>query len=173
MGRFFGIEIPNQEAAKIDTLADAIQCISKLSQFTPTNTDLKKEVCEKLATAFLYLNFSSESLLSEDLIFAIPDEEQIENWQKLEGLTHLKLPLPQKSFFGKFITNNQHSKKITLDRYVDIVCAVNYKLLLGNRPVQNEYEVFVGLAGITIEKIGIDPFSIDLNKSFVNDYGLD
>jgi len=64
-------------------------------------------------------------------------------------------------------------KDATVDRFIDLLCATNYKQLIIKGQVQNRYEIMIAVMGITIDKMGNSPFEVFEDSSFTNDLGVD
>ncbi len=79
--------------------------------------------------------------------------------------------------FGKFIDRIFLQKEFlyptTIDRFIDLIAAVNYQKIINRDNFQSKYEVIVCVMGITIEKIGVSPFEVFLSNSFTKDLGID
>ena len=97
--------------------------------------------------------------------------------KKFHKLHPNDLPLPFSismlgKWYNKLFPTKVNIDELTDDRYVDLICAVNYRKLI-KQNVQNQYEVMIAVMGMTIEKIGVSPFEVFWTSSFTNDLGID
>ena len=69
--------------------------------------------------------------------------------------------------------SNYDWNSISVERFIDAVCAANYKSLVNQDAISSKYEIYIAVMGITAEKIGIDYFEILPEKSFTSDLGVD
>jgi hypothetical protein len=171
---FFKIKIPDLEAAKMATIADAVSYIATQVKFVNRGVDIKAKVLSHLEGVLSRLNspVSLDELLSAGIS---PEEKDL--WKEISGISAYELPLPFgasfiEKWYDKLFPKKTAHEPITVDRYIDLVCAVNYASLI-QEVVQSEYEVMIAVMGITIEKNGLDPFEVFWNSSFTKDLGID
>ena len=171
---FFRIEIPDLEASKMTTVADAVNYISTHVNYVDRGTNIKDMVLRDLTAAFSELN---SKIPSDNLMFGVVGINEEKLWRQLASKVKFELPLPFSSttaekWFDKLFPTKANIGEVTLERYVDLICAINYQMLV-QQEVQNQYEVMIAVMGITIEKIGVDPFEVFWTSSFTNDLGID
>jgi hypothetical protein len=171
---FFQIDIPDSEASKMATVADAVNYISTHVNYVDRGINIKKMVLNNLHAGFSKLNIeiSQDSLISSAIG---TNEEGL--WKELSSHVIYELPLPFSSgtigkWFDKLFPTKDNHDEVTFERFGDLVCAINYQTLV-QPDVQNQYEVMIAVMGITIEKIGVSPFEVYLSSSFTNDLGID
>lgn len=170
---FFGIKIPDLEASKMATVADAENYISTQVNYINQGTNIKDIVLKNLTAGFSELNLK---ISSDNLVFDVVGSNEEVLWRKLSSLVKYELPLPFSSstagkWYDKLFPTKVNFGEVTLERYVDLICAINYQALV--RPeVKNQYEVMIAVMGITIEKIGVSPFEVFLTSRFTNDLGI-
>jgi hypothetical protein len=171
---FFQIDIPDPEASKMATVADAVNYISTRVNYVDRGINIKNMVLNNLYAGFSKLNIE---ISQDSLIFsAISTNEEV-LWKELSCNVMYELPLAFSyntigKWYDKLFPIKDNYDEVTLDRFGDLVCAINYKTLV--QPViQNQYEVMIAVMGITIEKIGVSPFEVYLTSSFTKDLGID
>ncbi|HTL83332.1 MAG TPA: hypothetical protein VL651_16570, partial [Bacteroidia bacterium] len=81
-----------------------------------------------------------------------------------------------KSRFERFLHNtfarDINYQDTTVERFVELTAAINYEKLLGTRCIQNKDEIMIGVMGITIDRLGLNPYEVYPNKRFVADFGI-
>ncbi|WP_207420226.1 hypothetical protein [Desertivirga brevis] len=170
---FFKLKIPDLEAAKMATIADAVTYISSQVEFVERGVDIKATMLSDLEGIF---SLKSHVSLEEFLRTGVPPDEKA-LWKKMSGLSGYELPIPTNShrvekWYDKLLPKKAPYEPVTINRYIDLVCAVNYNALIQGS-IQNQYEVMIAVMGITIEKNGLDPFEVYWDSSFTNDLGID
>ena len=100
-------------------------------------------------------------------------------WKEISRRVKYEIPLPANpgkpgTWLGNLFRSEEknNNKRLTFDRYIDLICAINYNELVQHGRVQNSYEIMIAVMGITIEKNGLDPFQVYLNSAFVDDLGI-
>ncbi len=175
--KYFEIKIPDIEVGEISTVQDAVNCISKWITFDDRNVDHKQHLFVLFITVISELNASLSGISADQKIFALIPFEDRESWEKIAEKIIYELPYPMlKGNFGKFMENVFPPKidfqNTSVDRFIDLIFAVNYKKILGKAQLQNRYEVLIATMGITINLAGVNPFEVFENSSFVNDLGI-
>jgi hypothetical protein len=96
--------------------------------------------------------------------------------KQLEEISQLEFPKVSYAIFSKLqklITKKNEQKEISLAYLTYLVASLNYEELLIPSEIQSEYEVSVAVSGMTIQKIGLNPFEVSPEKYFVRDLGID
>lgn len=173
--KFFPINIPDQEAEKMETIAEAVTYISNNITFVDRETDIKENVLTELKNNFK--NFGLSITLTDLLLEVLPATEE-QTWKEIARQSKFELPLPFSTskmgrFFEAVFPSKQNFVGLTVDRYCDLVCAVNYVELITPGKIKNNYEVMIAVMGMTIDKIGVSPFEVYWESSFTNDLGVD
>ena len=76
-------------------------------------------------------------------------------------------------FVIKILPAEASFQNSTVDRFTDLICAINFNEVLEKGKIQDEHEVLIGVIGMTIDKIGVNPYDVWQNSSFVNDLRID
>ncbi|WP_214229626.1 acyl carrier protein [Pedobacter sp. B4-66] len=175
--KYFQIEIPDKDAANMSTVEDAVEYISSQVRYSKQHTDIKEKILIEFRNAVVKLGISF-SITPLDSVFQLIPLKDVETWKAISLETKLDMPEPiLTGFFGNLIERifpqKDHLGLTTLERFIDLLAAVNYEKIIDRNQIQNKYEIMVAVVGITIEKIGVSPFEVYLNSSFTKDLGID
>jgi acyl carrier protein len=175
--KYFQIEIPDKEAANMLTVEDAVEYISSQVRYSNQHTDIKEKILMEFRNAVVGMGIAF-SITPFDGIYQLIPLKDVETWKAISLETKLDMPEPiLTGFFGNFIERifpqKDNFDSTTLERFIDLLAAVNYEKIIDRNHIQNKYEIMVAVIGITIEKIGVSPFEVYLNSSFTNDLGID
>lgn len=106
-----------------------------------------------------------------------PQREDL--WKEISRSVKYEIPQPANpgkpgTWLGNLFRSEEKNsnKGLTFDRYIDLICAINYNELVQHGRVQNSYEIMIAVMGITIEKNNLDPFQVYINSAFVDDLGI-
>ena len=175
---FFEIEIPDIVAEKIETVHDAVEYISNHVNYHDRGINIKAQCFEKLTAIVLKLNLINRNLEMDDLIIDIIPPTNSTAWIEIAE----QMKCSELSPFGtnkfedfviKILPVEASFQNSTVDRFTDLICAINFNEILEKGKIQDEYEVLIGVIGMTIDKIGINPYDVLLSSSFVNDLRID
>lgn len=180
---YFGIEISNEDAEKIYTVQNFVDCVARYLSVQDNNKNLQKEVLS--AFGFWHQNGRSEKIqikLSDFISSYINPEIQVSTIPFSEDL---QLALPKLNFKktdgnGLYVkVKNWFSlasfydwETVTVETYINAICAKNHSALIDKRNIKSTFEIYVIIIGITCDCMGIDYFEIGSGKSFVDDLGI-
>lgn len=173
--KYFSISVPDLEAEKIRSVQNMMDSVSIHRRIESTSVKLKMDVLEKLKQEI--------QMSDEEKIYLKHHPSEKNFWIELEKRLELKIPLP----YWNSESNNRFSgifkwlkykpdydwKDITVIRLAEVICFSNYKKLISPSAIENQFEIYVAIAGITQELCGIDFFEILPEKTFVGDFGID
>jgi hypothetical protein len=153
-----------------------VNLLSKILGIENQNQQMIEDIKLQLAP---YIDLNDNDFLFEQ--YQIDD---FAFWAQIEKVTRLTCPIPSiqknssKNIFDKLThylapKTTYDLKKITCNQYYEVICIANYKKLIQPQAIQNQYELYIGIAGILSEQMGIDPFEINPVKTFADDYGMD
>lgn len=179
--KFFEIQIPDQEAEKINTVQDFTDIVAKRLNITSYCKELQYKIHLKLTEELAVRGAKGDKITLTD---KISDNLQVGNILYLNWKNDQLLESP------KAVANSDKSilstlKKqigwlpkydwgtISIEGFVDAICANNYKKLINPKEINSFYEVYISIVGITAHKIGVDIFEISPEKSFTKDLGID
>lgn len=172
---YFSVEIPNLEAEKILTVKNMVDSVATHKKIIDESQELKKNV-ETIFQRYL-------SLYENDSLFSLYHPSDKNFWIDLQKKTDLKIPLPvwdDKTTAGisrifKWVkwTPDYNWKEISYGRFCEVICFANYEKLVTPNDIKSKYEIYVAIAGITQDKLGIDCYEIFPDKVFTTDFGMD
>ncbi len=182
--KYFGIRIPDAEAEKTITVQNLVDCVSRHLDIRSDSTDLREQVLSAIIHSLSVLHPEADTPSPTDHISNFLPSENIEEWQRFEETFKLNTPTPAlpgqpgSGFWSKVWRKAGWKPMydwgaITVVDFADAVCAANYKSLLARTSLTSKYEVYIAVAGITAEKIGVDVLEISADKAFVKDLGID
>jgi len=182
--KYFKIQIPYPEAEKIYTVQDMVDTVTRHLNITSTDATLRSKIFEAITSAIRQLTTSEIEINLEDKASQFVSSQDKENWQNLEMLLDLRVPRPDifnpnsnklSDKFKKLInwTPNYDWQNISFQQFTDSICANNYHKLVNAATIKSKYEIYIGVMGITVDKIGVDYFEISPEKSFTSDLGVD
>lgn len=175
---YFAIRIANRDAEKISTVQDMADVVANHLQVTSNNMQLHINLLAKLRS---YINVE---IGLQDLIANYLPNNDDGKWQILEQQLGLTIPKPEvaRKYSSKLRNKLQKLlswipdydwQAITVAQFITAICACNYQVLIKPTAIQNHYEIYVAIVGITVDKIGVDYYEISPDKSFTSDLGVD
>jgi acyl carrier protein len=182
--KYFGIEIPDAEAEKLDTIQLMVDSVAGHLNITNESTELRHSIFQRLVNSFRSLGLTSQNINLSDLANQFVSVDDKKRWAELERSLSLSVPKPaliQKASnkISELVMNlismpQQYDwQAITIEQFVDSICVRNYSTLIERTRIKNKYEIYVAVAAITVDKIGVDCYEIGPNKSFTQDLGVD
>jgi len=178
--KYFGLEILDSDAEKINTVQDMVNAVAEYLNVEANDLSLKKDILQIINQALKLEGLIKDEISYSCFIFKTLDPLNDELWNSIAQKADLVLPKP-------YISDKSHSKcflslewtptykweKITAGHFIDAVCACNQEKLIDRRNITNVYEIFVSIIAITVENIGVDYYEVESEKSFTNDFGID
>lgn len=182
--KYFGIEIPDAEAEKISTVQEMVDAVSSKKGISAETNDLQQEIFQKTKDHLTSLKIIKKEITLQDKLVEIIPANLPEICCTLETALGLKVPGPEKivsqnnTLLSKLLnpaswTVNYKAEELNFKNFADAICFTNYLLLIKPGLLKNKYDIYVAVAGITIEKMGVDPYEIAPEKSFTSDLGID
>lgn len=181
---YFKIQIPDSEAEKILMIQDMIDIVARHLNIEYDNAGLRDSIFKAVANFLQHEQNVNYPIHLNDKIANYLKAGDNEIWNNLENAIGLLLPRPDnydpqsttlsnkfKRLIGWTPLYDWHS--VTVGQFIDAICARNYQRLLKANTLTNKYEIFIAIAGITVDKIGVDYFEISSEKSFTSDLGVD
>lgn len=167
--KYFGIGIPDAEAETIFTVQNMVDIIAKHLDVTDNSAALQNHIFQNIKNSSLV----NPGITPADYISAYISPNDGKNWAALEHHLQLNIPLPNTKT-GIFAPPRDYDwNTITVHQFVDVICAHNFETLLTAASIKSKYEIYIIVAGITAEKIGVDYYDIAPAKSFTGDFGID
>lgn len=180
--KFFGIRIPDATAEKLYTIQDTVDCVAYHLQVNANSKQLQQDVFVKLSACIRSLTSPAHAFGLADKIddYFVPDNT---TWHLLEACIGLQIPrldtpTPQHKLSPKLnkLINwaPQYSwQQVSFEQLVDVICASNFTTLVNPKAINSQYEIYICIMGITVEKTGVSYYEITPGKSFTNDLGVD
>lgn len=173
---YFSIEVSDIEAEKIRTVQEMIDSVANHRKIESENYRLKDKV--------LLLLKEHLSIKEGDFIFIQYSATDKQFWKGLEIAIGLTIPLPslalenEKTLIDKLFSSITWKplyawKEINLLRFCEVVCFANYEKLVNPQEIRSKFEIYTAIAGITVDKIGLDFYEIFPDKTFTDDFGID
>ncbi len=179
--KYFNIQIPDPEAEKILTVQDAVDCVSRHLHILRYETTLQDEVFNRVQTALA--NIDLKNSYTKDDFFCRKVPVNVEKfWTIFESELKLKVPKPPKDSEDRFFGNKIFTASLredfkytemTFGQLTDVICATNSEKFVNNKNIRSKYEIYIAIMTMTVEKIGIDPYSFRPEKTFTGDFGID
>lgn len=181
---FFNIRILNHEAEKIYTIQNFVDVIAQHLKVESEGMYLQEKVFSIFRVTLRQVkNIKTEIKLKDKIsVYLNPDEPAF----YLNFTNELKLQTPRLTYDNKCDLNiieklkklmnwkpNYDWRKLSVEDFINAICIKNYKLLINSKNIKSKYEIYVGVAGITADKTGVDYFEIAPEKSFTYDLGVD
>lgn len=175
--KYFNIEIPDKEAVKMSTVQDAIEYIAAQVEYSQQQIDTKEKLLSEFKNSIAEMGINFSMTLYDNIFQQIPAKEH-KTWKRISSETKLEMPEPLaagalEKFIDRIFPQKDNLEIVTLDRFIDLLAAVNYVKLIDRNHIQGKYEVMIAVMGITIQKIGVSPFEVFLDSSFTKDLGID
>ncbi|MCE3228580.1 MAG: phosphopantetheine-binding protein [Bacteroidetes bacterium] len=177
---YFDIKVSTSEAEKIGTVQDMADCTSRHLNITDNSAALKTVLFEKLKSSLIQLQLTDSSFSLSDKIFSILNPNDKESWTKLSEEISLQIPQPfteadtiiKKVFFVGWQPKYDW-KTVTVDQFITAVYASNYEKVIDPGKINTTYQILIAIAAITSDKLGVDPYEVQPEKKFTDDFGID
>ena len=178
----FGVRISDVEAGKISTINDMVETISRIKNINKINFDLREKILNQIIE--LLKEIRNEEIKPSDKISDYLNPSFVESWKSF----HIKLGFEFSNpkiydFESNKLTNRIRNiinwmprydwNNMNLEDFAESLCKKNYKNLLDFNNITSKYEIYIGVAGITSEKMDISCYEISSEKSFTKDLGID
>jgi len=175
--KYFKLEIPQDQAEKIYTVQDMVDCISDHLNVTEQDSKIVETVLEQLHefNSEIHKDYSKQK---------IGDHLNLEDAEVLQSLeSELKLTIPRpyvhtysiiKSIFHFAKWTPQYKwQDLTVIQFANAICALNFRELLNSGVITNTSDIYIAISGITCENLGVDIYEVQPEKKFVDDFGID
>lgn len=178
---YFNLEISDEQAKKILTVQNMVDVIAEHLSINSNDKQLQKDVFLIFSNKINERKGTTKIELGDKISAYLQPEEPI---SFIDFSNTIKLETPRISNDNKnnilnklrnFITwkPNYDWRKLTIENFIDSICIKNYDKLIEPEFIKSKYEIYICVAGITVEKIGVDCLEIRLEKSFCDDFGID
>lgn len=183
---YFGIQIPDPVAEKINTVQQAVDAIAELLNITSAESGLQPLLLDKLQNALTKTGLSNKVISPDVLVCSILPENSASIWITLSNQLNLQLPHPPDASsaadlklgarIGSFLFRWKPAfvyAELTFSELTAVIAAANIEKLISGQSIRSKYEIYIALMAITVDKIGIDYYEFKPGKSFTSDFGID
>jgi acyl carrier protein len=182
--KYFEIQISDAEAEKISTVQDMVDVVASHLNISDNSANLRDDILQRINDALLKLGLIEKEIKLDERIvrYISPQDERF--WKVLEDELQLKVPAIYtinkkanklidkiKSAFNLGPLYN--AEETSVEEFIAAICAANDKQLIDRKTIKSTYEIYIGVIGVTVDKIGVDYYEITPEKSFTNDLGVD
>jgi acyl carrier protein len=182
--KYFEIRISDAEAEKISTVQDMVDVVASHLNISDNSANLRDDILQRINDALLKLGLIEKEIKLDERIvrYISPQDERF--WKVLEDELQLKVPPIEtinkkanrlidkiKSAFNLGPLYN--AEETSVEEFIAAICAANDKQLIDRKTIKSTYEIYIGVIGVTVDKIGVDYYEITPEKSFTNDLGVD
>lgn len=179
--KYFNIQVSDLEAEKIRTVQEMVECVATHLKISNAGEELKLELFEKLRSQLIQIGVANQNLKLTDKIFILLDPNDKEKWKIISDRLSLNIPEPfieSNSIINKVFRTitwrpRYNWQTITVDQFITAIYADNYEKIIDNNTIKSKYEILIAIVAITVDKIGVDLYEVQPEKSFVNDFGID
>lgn len=182
--KYFNIQISDAITEKIFTVQAAVDVMASFLNVTNETKELQAALLQKINDRLLEKELINQSLNQTELIADKIKTFDKPTWRIIEKETDLNIPTIS---FKKKNKSNLSTKmidyvglnvdydleKLTVANFIEAICAANYKTLIVPEKIKSEYEIYIAISGITVDKVGVDYYEIAPEKSFTRDLGVD
>lgn len=169
--KYFKTEIPDREAEQMYRIETVIDYLATVIDVKPDTAGI---------SALLHRRFSSFlDMEPEAFIFEKYDHLDKDFWQQIEHRTRLKIALPQTgakrpedgNIFQKIFQTSPGyiAAEISYKRFLEVIAYINYTELAELQHCNSREALTVAVCGITIDRLGLDPYEVYPASSFVDD----
>ena len=181
---YFGIRIPDSEAEKIYTIQLMVDSVANHLNITSESMELRDKKFQQVVQSFQALGWTNEKVLLTDFVSNYIPTDNKKVWMDLENAINLSIPKIEIIRKGSTKISDKLKKliswipsyewnEITMEQFVGAICANNYREVVDKKNIKTKYDIYVAVAGLTVDKIGIDYYEIAPDKSFTSDLGID
>jgi len=176
---FFRITIPDPEAETILTIQQMTDTVAKYRNITAEEKTLQASFFQQVKMCLPGKDFN----MQDKIISFIGTGKQ--DYKALAACLRMNVPFPDyvvvndgKRFIDKikrFIDwqPSYDAKELIFENLVDAILASNYTAVIQPSSLTTKYEIYIAVAGITVDQTGVDYYEIAPGKSFVTDLGID
>ena len=180
---YFGVHINDLEAEKVVTIQDLVDLLARMLEVTGEEAALREVVRSRLEVALVVMGIVQREELGKDFSLDLWTVLDADARQDLQD--HLQLQLPQpprddegRGAIGKWLDRHvwRHGRwnlPMNLDQWATWLCIANCKTLLDPPAFADKFEIYVGIAAVTVDVLGVDVYELEPQASFANDLGMD
>lgn len=171
--KYFQIEIPDQVAEKIYTVKDMTDYISSVKKVSIEDSQVLKSKKEEIL--LLLRDVFQKELVETEMISNYLTKSTKEKWKELEKSFSYKIDNPF-GFLNRYVRFDQPRyewNEVSVAGFIDGILICNFEDWVDFDNPSCWSEVYFGVAGITVDRLGIDAYEIQPEKFFTKDLRID
>lgn len=179
----FGIQVADLDAEKVVTIQDMVDLVARMLDVRGEEATLRETVRKRLEVALVEMGIVLREELGKDFSIDLESVMDARAWQELQDRLQLQLPRPShaaegRGVVGKWLDRNVWRQRrlnphYNLDQWVTWLCIANHKSLLHPPAFADKFEIYVGIAAVTVDVLGVDVYALDPLARFASDLGMD
>ncbi len=180
---YFGIHIDDLDAEKVVTIQDLVDLLARMLNVNGEEAALRERVRSRLEDALVEMGIVQREELGKDFSLDLGTVLDAAARQDLQDRLQLQLPRPLRKAeeggaFGKWLDRHvwrqgRSNPHLSLDQWATWLCIANCKTLLHPSVFADKFEIYVGIAAVTVDVLGVDVYELEPQASFANDLGMD
>jgi len=179
--KYFTIQIPDREAEKLTTVQLLVDSISSHRNISSKDLSLRNSVFKKIQDIILQMGIQNKQVELTDKVFSILNPLDKEEWALFKEKMDMEVPRPSlntDSILGK-IKSRVHwaflyePDEVNIEQFIAAICSRNCSALINPLKINSQYEIYIAVMRIIVDKIGVDEYEIAPEKSFTDDLGVD
>lgn len=165
----FQVQISDQEASTISTIADISSCIAGIKNVLDTESESLRLIEQNIFFAILKAT-GKNSIDPDDKISALL-HPATEEWIRLQADLPYKIPKPvlHRLFFRK---PGYDWNSISVKNFIGAIIILNAPDIVDFGNPQSRMEIYYGVAGIISDHMDIDVFETKPEKKISTDLGI-
>lgn len=174
----FHIEISNEKASQMFTIAEFTDTISKMKNVSVKESAAVQERFQKISLTIMEI-FSLQEIRPDDKISLLFTSSSQSEWVQLKEKLDDQLPAPSFRNTQSKILNTLFFRKpnydwnlLTVKDFIEGVLIFNFYDFVNFSQPQSKEEIYYGIAGLISKTMDIDVFEIKPWKRITTDLGI-
>ncbi len=180
---YFGIQVADLDAEKVVTVQDMVDLVARMLGVTCEEATLRPSVRKRLEVALVEMSIVQREELGKDFSIDLESVMDAAAWQELKERLQLQLPRQTQSSEGRGVVGKWLDRLVwrrgrsnpyyNLDQWATWLCIANHKTLLQPPAFADKFEIYVAVAAITVDQIGVEMYELQPLARFASDLGMD
>lgn len=174
----FQIQIRDEEASQIFTLANFTDTVSKIKRINTIGSASIDGIHQKIVLILMKVLHLQEINLNDKISLFLNAATQRE-WTQLKEESEYEIPVPSyNSNSSKILTQlffrqpNYDWNLLTVKDFIEGIFILNSRHFVNFSQPQSKQEIYYGIAGIISKTMDIDVFEINPEKRITTDLGI-